>query len=364
MKQIKYIIISLLLACLMGSCEDFLTVQSPDQFTSDRFWRDRDDALAGLAAAYSKLEAATNVWDFPEVRWPVEAFREDLYTMGADALTYDNWTELYEFTYTNGNSQFAIYWRDNYRGINYSNQVLGNVPEIPEENISESERELIMNEACFLRGYYHLKLLLNWEQIVIRDEYITNPNNLDKALAGRSETWDFIISDFKKATALPATRSSAEMGRATSGAAWAFMGWAHLTRAYEEPEIKTQQLTAALEAFEKVQGYRLAGDYASLFNGTNENSEESIFELQFTDNNANGANYRFYIHRFIGVNELNGWDEILPNNRLMEEYMKEGEIATTGRYDSRLYESVFYKCDYFNDPVAKRVYGSTYSELF
>ena len=48
----------------------------------------------------------------------------------------------------------------------------------------------------------------------------------------------------------------------------------------------------------------------------------------------------------------------------MEEYMKEGKIATTGRYDSRLYQTIFYQCDYFNDPDAGRVYGDIYDHWF
>lgn len=48
---------------------------------------------------------------------------------------------------------------------------------------------------------------------------------------------------------------------------------------------------------------------------------------------------------------------------MMEAYRKEGEIATTGRYDSRLYESVFFQCDYFNDGSG-RVYGGDYDNWF
>lgn len=78
---------------------------------------------------------------------------------------------------------------------------------------------------------------------------------------------------------------------------------------------------------------------------------------------ANGANYRTQLHRWIGCSELGGWDEILPSQTLMREFMKEGMTATTGRYDSRLYATVFFKCDYFNDEN-KRVYGYKYDELF
>ncbi|MDR1161028.1 MAG: RagB/SusD family nutrient uptake outer membrane protein [Tannerellaceae bacterium] len=364
MKQVKYFAFALVLATSMTSCEDFLAVESPDELTSDSFWRDKNDAEAGLAAAYSKLEASTDTWGFPEVLYPVEAYREDLIKPGADAYNYPNWIELANFNYTNGNSQFTTYWVDNYFGINYCNQVIENLPGIPQGMISEEDRAMIRNEGYFLRGYYHTKLLLNWEQIVLRDKYITSTEELDKPLASRAETWDFIIDNFTKATDLPALRTPETQGRATRGAAYAFLGWAHLTRAYEEPANKEAHLNAAVSAFNNVTGYELVKELRSLFDATNKNSKEGIFELQLTLNTANGARYRTQLHRFIGCTELWGWEEILPSDRLVEAYKKEGKIAATGRYDSRLYETLFIKDEYFNDPEAGNVYGSTYDDWF
>jgi hypothetical protein len=364
MKYFRNIVIALLLTSVVTSCEDFLTVGAPDQLTTDVFWRNLRDAEAGLAAAYSQLEASTNTWDFPEVYFPVEAYREDIVNPGSDAYNYPNWIELANFTYTNGNSQFSLYWRDNYRGINYSNQVIENIPRIPVNMISDEDRAMIQNEAYLLRGYYHMKLLLNWERIVIRDKHITSTNELEKGLSSRSETWDFIIDDFTKATALPATRTNVTKGRVTRGTAYALLGWAHLTRAYEEPGTREAQLNASLNALNRVTGYELVKDIRSLFDGTNKNSAEGIFEIQLTMNTANGASYSTQMHRWIGVSELRGWDEILPANVLMNAYRKEGRIATTGRYDSRLYHTIFFRDEYFNDPVAARVYDATYDHWF
>ncbi|MEG0647746.1 MAG: RagB/SusD family nutrient uptake outer membrane protein, partial [Bacteroides sp.] len=340
MKQFKYIAAALLLMGATTGCEDFLSVQSPDELTSDSFWRDKSDAEAGLASAYSKLESSTDTWGFAEIKWPVEAYREDIVDLGADALNYPNWVELSNFSYTNGNSQFTSYWMDNYRGINYCNQLLEKVPSIPAEKITDEDRAMIINEAHFLRAYYHMKLLLNWEQIVVRDVYITSIDQLDKALSTRPEAWDCIIADLEKGTALPAVRSSEATGRATRGAAYAFLGWAHLTRAYEETNNKDAELKAAVAALDKVQGYELIKDFGSMFNSSNKNSKEAVFELQMSMSDANGAWYKTQLHRWIGTAELWGWDEILPSSMLMNEFMKEGQIATTGRYDSRLYASI------------------------
>lgn len=365
MKSIKYTIAALLLLGATTGCDDFLTVTSPDELSSESFWRDKSDVDRAMAAAYSKMESSTDTYTFAEVKWPVEAYREDIVELGADALNYPNWVELANFTYTNGNSQFTTYWADNYKGINYSNQILKKVAEMPEKSITEENRAQALAEAHFLRGYYHMKLLLNWKEIIVRDQYILDPTDpLEAPLSSRSDAWAFILGEFDKATALKATRSTDEIGRATSGAAYAFLGWAHLTRAYEETDKKQAELEAALQAFNNVNGYSLVKSLNSMFDGTNKNSSEAVFELQLTLSDASGAWYKTQLHRWIGSSELWGWDEILPSDMLVKEYMKEGEIATTGRYDSRLYATIFYQCDYFNDPEAGRVYGSTYDYWF
>ncbi|MDE6335962.1 MAG: RagB/SusD family nutrient uptake outer membrane protein [Muribaculaceae bacterium] len=353
----------LLMAASFSSCNDYLTLESPDKLTSSSFWRDQNDAEAGLAAAYSQLEYYIDTWEFAEVKWPVEAFREDVVNVGADVPNYPNWMELYNFTYTNGNSQFASYWRNNYTGISFSNQVIEKVAGMGDDKIDPTLRTQIVNEGKFLRAYYHLKLILNWEKIIVRDHFITDQADLSAPLSERAAAWDFIISDLEDATALPAAHDSDHLGRATKGAAYAYLGFACLTRAYEEPAQKDAWLNKAYTALDNVKGYELEKNFNTMFDGSNKNCKESVFELQTSMSTANGANYRTQFHRFIGCSELWGWDEILPSEALMKEFMKEGETATTGRYDSRLYYTVFFNCPYFNDGSG-RMYGYEYDDWF
>ena len=49
---------------------------------------------------------------------------------------------------------------------------------------------------------------------------------------------------------------------------------------------------------------------------------------------------------------------------LMNEFKKEGKIATTGNYDSRLYGNIFFKDPYFNDASNPRIFGETYDAKF
>ena len=183
-------------------------------------------------------------------------------------------------------------------------------------------------------------------------------------LSERVDGWNMIVSDFSEAAKrLPAARSNDELGRATSNAANAYLGFAYLTMAWEQDDKKSEYLKNAENALLEVKGFDLEKDFISMFDGSNKNCEESIFELQFSETTANGAWYRTALHRWMGVSELYGWDEILPSQRLMDEFMKEGKTATTGNYDSRLYASIFFQDPYFNDGTGK-VYGYNYDDWF
>ena len=122
MKKLFYMA-GFVLAATITSCDDFLTVSSPDQLTTGNFWRDVEDVEATMASVYAQLyhgdEYATS-----EVRWPVEEYRADLFNLGNDAINYQTWTDIYNFTYTNGNTQFSYYYQDLYRGINFANQII------------------------------------------------------------------------------------------------------------------------------------------------------------------------------------------------------------------------------------------------
>ncbi len=364
MKKI-FLLLSTIGLFTITSCSDYLDQQSPDQLTSGNFWRNKADAESALASTYSQLECAVDEWAFAEVKWPVEAYREDINELGSDALNYQNWVELSTFTYTNGNSQFTSYWKINYRGISNANQVIDKLPQVPAATISDTDRKQIEAEARFLRAYYHMKLLLNWDQIYIRNKYVTKESDLNVPLATRAAAWDFITSELKAvAEVLPAKQSADKTGRATSGAANSYLGFAYLTRAYEETTQKQAFLNEALTALNKVQGYELVKDYVSMFDGTTKNTKESIFELQFSETTANGAFYRNALHYWMAASELGGWDEILPSAMLVSEFKKEGKIATTGNYDTRLYSTIFFKDPYFNDPNNPLVLGTTYDEKF
>lgn len=367
MKKILNLIYVPLLVLGLSGCEDFLTVQSPDQSTSGNYWTTQEAALSGLSAAYSQLYCGGG-WRFHEYGYTLEPFREDMISMGPGASGYGYMTSIFNFTYNASSDLLYRMWYYNYWGLSYSNQVIDKVGAMDPAVFEQGMQERIIAEARFMRGYYHMKLLLNWEKIVVREKYITSDVDIDKALSARDYAWDFIVKDFKYAASkLPMTRGASDKGWATSATANAYLGYALLTRSYEEPDRKDEFLTAAAEALkpDNFSGYSLVpmSQWLGMFNGTNENSSESLFEIQFSPATSGNAYYKHQIHYWVASSELGGWEGILPSDGLVKEFKKEGKVSTLGGYDSRMYSTLWFKDDYFNGNP-ENVWGWNYDEWF
>jgi len=366
MKNLIYAILIIITIAPFAGCDDYLEKESPDKLTSDKYWRNEADALAGLSAAYSQLESFVGWDEWQEGRPVVEYYRNDMLVPGADAFNYTWWTDLYNFSYTPGNYALNLVWKTNYRGINLCNQILENVPNIPEEAISSETRKQVIAEAKFLRAYYHFKILSHYKKAIIRTDVPKGDTDLPKADSPRSEVYDFILKDLREAaTDLIEQQPASEIGRTTKGAANAYLGKILMHRAGEENNASyLTEAKAALKSVVESGNYALENNFLSLFDGSNENSSESVFELQLSSVKDGGAKYDMWLQYFMGPSEFGFWEEILGTNELIAEMKKEGKISTSGNHDTRLYETCLFRDDYFNDANNPNVYGKTYDGWF
>lgn len=355
MKNIIYILISTLLLFNVACNEDdFLTQVPEDKLTSESYYRNVNDAEAALATAYAQLGAA-NRWDVSEVNFVVEHFRSDLCVPGPDSWNYPDWSAISTFSNTIGNSRATIYWQDAYRGLFHANQVMEKVGEMTEDKISTEVRDQIVAEAQFLRAFFHFRLLNNWDQIIIRDKAPSGEAELSKGLSSREEAWALIEADLiAAANILPDFYDDENIGRATKGAAFGFLGKAYIHQGkWAEAESELKKVVV-----DGVGAYQLEETYLSLFDGSNENNYESIFEIQYSAIRSNGQHIGHVLGKFTSPGELGGWGNIEASQNLVEVFKAEGKIATTGKYDSRMYQTIF-----FNDPDVD-VFGYGYAEWF
>ena len=160
-----------------------------------------------------------------------------------------------------------------YKSIARCNNIIENVNE---EGLTDTEvRNSLVGQAYFLRAFDYWYLVNLYGGVPL----ITTLPDLDNLLVDSAEPsaiWAQIIADLEMAEQLlPATWDGDNLGRPTSGAATALKGKSYLY-------MKDYPL--AITALQSLVGkYSLlpAAEYGDNFSATNENNQESIFELQF-----------------------------------------------------------------------------------
>jgi hypothetical protein len=193
-----------------------------------------------------------------------------------------------------GDGNVAIAWRGWYRVVARANDVLENAPKyIQTHTPAGAERERldkIVAQAHFMRGFAYFHLVRLWgESTYAKDKsrlavplilkVATTREELLQPRATVEQVYNQILLDFKAAEAgLPSSWDESNIARVNKYAAKGFLGKVHLymgqdalAKPYFEEIINNASY--ALVPFER---------YNDLFQGKNEFSSESIFELNYT----------------------------------------------------------------------------------
>lgn len=336
MKKIEMLVCGLAVLLVGASCShDLLEITNPNEPTTETFWKTEDDAQKGLDAAYSRFYKE-GTW----MRWL--SFRYDL---GSDeGWSTSPWNELADWTrfnYVNYNFWEGnnVHWEDFYVGVFRANQVLQYVPEIPFEDNAHKDR--IIGQAEFLRALWYFQIAILWEKgalVLEPKDGSYKPEEVSEA-----QLWAQVEIDLQSAAAkLPESWDAQNRGRATTGAARAL-----LAKAYMQ-QHKFQEAKAELQWFiDRENGlYGLMDEYMDNFTHYNENNRESVFEIQFDDENkgntGNNASMAtgFQRTQFYAPGGI-GWQDGKARAWLVDEYKR--ETTLDGGNDMRLYQNIYYK---------------------
>lgn len=339
-------------ATALISCDKRTELVNPNAQTSASFWKNSDDAIKGVNAAYASLivdgsymRCTPLLLDLRGDDTRSNSPWDQMYNSGKFALNTDN-TAIYGWA-------FGAY----YEGISSSNQVLENVPKI---QMDTALRKRIIGQAYFLRGlyFYHLVNMFGNVALPTSTAVIYNKQRTE------AEGWAQVISDFKQAaTLLPISYTSVtgadagQVGRATKGAALGFLGKSYLF-------IKKYDSAAAnFKAVIDLGVYGLVTNYSDNFTTANENNKESLFEVQFS-RDAGGKDLgwggtpssswgKTSARAITYAPRGFGWTDVQPTRTLFNEFLQ--EKTTTNQEDPRLTATLFY-----NKPGLK-LYGQLFS---
>lgn len=343
---------------LLNSCvkEEDLVQNDPNTETTESFWQNDKDALLGVNATYgSLLTDGTYMRSTPLM----------LDLKGDDTRSQSPWGAMFNIGRFNSSiADAAIYgwaFETYYQGIYRANQVLEKVPEIEMEDQDLKTR--ILGQAYFLRGLYLFHAVDLFKNVPVPTD-----TEIYHEQKSQAEGWAQVMDDFSKAIEmLPVSYNdvsgldAGQVGRATKGAALAYLGKAQLFN---------DDYEAAKATFKRVIDlgvYSLVDDYKDNFTTENENNSESIFEVQFS-RDAGGVDLGWGGAPQSGWGKTSaraityaprgfGWTDIQPTQTLFDEFMKEKTVD--GKVDPRLNVTIAW-----NDPDGYTLYGHEFSEYY
>lgn len=348
-KIIFYISAGIVVLFSVTSCNpDILDVDNPNTITTGQFWKTEEDAHSGVNSIYAMFykNGGFNRWIY---------FRLDL--TSDEGMSKSPWIELGDWTrfqYVNynfweGNTNT---WRDFYKAIFRCNQVLAYVPDIAFADQQEKDR--VLAQAKFLRGFYYYYLALLWENVPIILEP-SNPDDLPEQ-SSLAEVWQQVEKDLTEAAAvLPPQWDDPNVGRPTKGAAMALLGKTFMQ------QHKWAEAKSALDYLVTGEGkayYDLVSNFRDNFTEMNENNKESVFEIQFSSVNKGGegegpqSNMGSNRQQFFAPRGI-GWSDGQARNWMVGEFKK--EKTKSGDIDERLRYTLFYAN--LEEDFGDKVYG-------
>lgn len=330
--HIKLITKIIIVSCLINaSCtESFLELDNPNELTNYSYWRTGAELEAGLATVYKAFSEDANWSYWQRTNVQLVEGRTENFTVSRDVL---NRHQISIFTNTPDNLASQRIYIGCYTGIFRANQVISN-----SKGIFDIEQYIInqyVAEAKFCRALNYFNLVNEFGQVPIVLKPAATQGDFYVEKSDVDSVWKQIISDLKEAIPyLPYSYPDNQKGRATKGAATAYLGKAYLY---------TQEWDSAVFAFQEIlnnedsYGYNLMPEYADNFTGMYENNQESVFEIQYSRLRSpvygGPAATSTVIAQECAPFEKGGWQELRPTPVLLYALIK--EKTQNGDFDPR-----------------------------
>ena len=351
MKIKNILTVGLLTSGLLLSCSEsnLLDQVNPNQSSTSTFWRNSDDAIKGVNAAYSGMQ---------DRRWSLwSLFLTDM--SSDEGYSQSPWTDLSnvgKFLVNDYNLPMNREpYEAAYQGIYRCHQVLENVPNI---KMDATLQKRILAEAKLIRAYFYYNMANIWGNVPL---VLTSQTLNDRpAQATQEQIFAQVLKDCQEAAVdLPENYTGVDVGRLHKYSAIALMG-----KTYMQQRKWTEAAAAFKQITDKTPSrFDLMSDYKDNFTTDFENNKESIFEVQYAEENRSGfPNYdvaggseSWERAQFFGLRKI-GWCDGQPTKWLYNQFLKEKDKS--GNIDYRLDYTMFFK----KDAPTALAYGRTWAQ--
>lgn len=314
--------LSFLSALALFSCEDYLELEPVSQSIAventdadSLYFKTASEAEAALAGAYSDFKN-----EYYQLDYYVngDAQSDDAYAGGDNPDNFQ--IDDYRLDATNRN--VSRDWAYLYSTIGKTNTILNNIDAVADPALTAARKEEIIGEAAFIRAFMYFQLVQLWGDVPLQLQEVKTISaaNLDEiypiifpARSPKEEAYAQIIADLE--TALARVRAAVpDKGYATKGAVNAVLAKVYATQEPHDWEKVSQYCDAVIAG-----GYSLLPDYEQLWDNANENSAESIFEINYSGGASDG-NWGTKIFQGLDWKKFN-----LPSNDLVAAFDAEND---------------------------------------
>lgn len=264
----KILVLASLATLLMTSCGDsFFDLEPASSVTIDKVYKTASDYNVAVIGCYAKLQSQVNFYT------ECCEYRSDNLSLGAPTAGTQDRYDIDHFTEKPSNGILSSYWANFNNNVYRCNLLLD---QIDGANFAENLKKQYKGEAMFIRALNYFNMYRIWGGVPATEHVVSAAEALKVARYSDEQMFDLIAGDLKEIVDnnyLPETYSSADMGRATSGAAKALLGKVYLT---------FHKWTEAKDILSQLIGkYQLVSPVAQVFDVDNKNNNEIIFAVHF-----------------------------------------------------------------------------------
>src|SRR4030042_297415 len=231
--KIHRIIYTTVLALLLFGCEDVLDLQPTNKLAAVDLFSDPGGVKLYMANLYYQLPVEDFTY-FPRV---TQHHNGDDYIFNYSASNPNNggFAQVMqtddamhsEFNEPISRDDYDHWWEQGYKLVRDVNTLIGVIPEL---DILETERNLLIGETAFIRAYAYFALAKRYGGVPLiteAQEYTSDIESLKVPRSTEEETWNFVLAECDIAAANLPEGSGSER-RATKWAAYALKSRAAL----------------------------------------------------------------------------------------------------------------------------------------
>jgi hypothetical protein len=289
-----------------SGCNDLVLDLTPQSvLTEADFYKTAQDLDGAVLGIYSSYQAR-KPRDWAVLEMPTDNIHRTGY------FNIGGLDELNNLAFSPENPLFASFWENSYNGIFRANAALSYLDN--PTDYAPGKKDQLEGEAKFMRALFYFDLVRMFGGVPKAITLLSIDEAKNTPRASQEEIYSLIIADLNDALAKLPEPSQQATGRAHKAAASALLAKVYV---YLEDWTSAKQALDRIEAY----GYRLVDDFAQLWSLSNEDNEETIFAIKYTEN-TNGHVLSTDFLPYFGVTGIStrGSENVFPSWSLQKKY--------------------------------------------